>query len=428
MSSHSSHPETEWSRRLSLVLSMVREMSEQTDPQQMVSLYGERNKQLVDVDAVISLSRRGLKGGEYRITRSPRLAKPVNPWKEPHKLPKYRSGLLSKLIYDDKPVVIDDLHLPDDEPAIEYLRGYRSLIAIPNYDEGKALNMVVLLKHEPHSFDREQLPDIVLRSNLFGRATQSLVLAAELRTAYADVDRELKAVAKIQRGLLPQELPNIPRLELAASYQTARRAGGDYYDIFQLGDGRWGILIADVSGHGTPAAVVMAVTHSLAHTVASTSRRPSDLLRFVNQHLTRRYSPASGTFVTAFYGIFDPQTLQFVYSSAGQNPPRLKRCQDGSLQTLQSPDGLPLGLMEPPNYSDTEIMLQSGDQLVFYTDGITESMNPEDELFGTARLDMILTGCSPAQKIHDAILSAIEAFSRGRPADDDRTLVIGLVK
>jgi sigma-B regulation protein RsbU (phosphoserine phosphatase) len=84
--------------------------------------------------------------------------------------------------------------------------------------------------------------------------------------------------------------------------------------------------------------------------------------------------------------------------------------------------------MEPPNYSDTEIMLQSGDQLVFYTDGITESMNPEDELFGTARLDMILTGCSPAQKIHDAILSAIEAFSRGRPADDDRTLVIGLVK
>ena len=132
MSIPSSPPETEWSRRLSLVLDMVREMSEQTDPQQMVSLYGERNQQLVNVDAVISLSRRGLKGGEYRITRSPRLAKPVNPWREPHKLPKFRHGLLSKLIYEDKPVVIDGLDLTDDEPAVEHLRGYRSLLAIPN--------------------------------------------------------------------------------------------------------------------------------------------------------------------------------------------------------------------------------------------------------------------------------------------------------
>ncbi len=420
--------ESEWSRRLELVLGMVREMSEQTDPQRMVKLYGERNKQLVDIDGLLSLSRRGLGSGEFRITRSRAWEEEVNPWKEPHKLPQYRGGLLSELIYGDHPFVIDDLQPAENDPAIEHLRGFRSLVAIPNFDGGKALNMVVLLKHQNHGFEREQLPDIVLRSNLFGRATQNLVLAAELRAAYAEVDRELNAVADIQRGLLPLELPHIPGLELAASYQTARRAGGDYYDFFPLSDGRWGLLIADVSGHGTPAAVVMAVTHSLAHTVPGSAQPPSYLLRYVNEQLTRKYSEASGAFVTAFYAIFDPRSLQLTYSAAGHNPPRLKRCRDGSLQSLQSSDGLPLGLIAGTTYSDTEITLQSGDQLVLYTDGITEAMNPEGVLFGTTRMDMILSGCSPAQQLHDAILTAIDGFSRGRAADDDRTLVIARVK
>lgn len=419
--------QSDWSRRLDLVLEMVREMSEQTDPQQMVYLYGERNKQLVDVDGLLGLSRRGLSHGDYRITRSRAWAKPPNPWKEPHKLPQYHGGLLARLIYGDKPVVIDDLQPADDDPAMEHLRGFRSLLAIPNYDDGKSLNMVILLKREPDGFEREQLPDIVLRSNLFGRATQNLVMAEELRAAYADVDRELKAVAEIQRGLLPQVMPRIPRLEMAASYQTARRAGGDYYDFFPVSNGCWGLLIADVSGHGTPAAVVMAVTHSLAHTVASTAHPPSHLLSYVNEQLARRYSTASGAFVTAFYAVFDPHSLTLTYASAGHNPPRLKRCQSGQLQTLDSTDGLPLGLVESGQYSDSVISLSTGDQLVLFTDGITEAMNPEGDLFGTTRLDLALASCSPAQQLHDAILSSIESFSRGRPADDDRTLVIARV-
>src|SRR5262249_14012835 len=147
-----------------------------------------------------------------------------------------------------------------------YFAGQRSLVAIPLYDQGVALNMVIVMRKEPGAFAKEQVPELVWMSNLFGRATSNLVLAEELRKANAAIDQELKIVGDIQRSLLPGRLPKIPTMDLAASYQPSRRAGGDYYDFFPLPGNKWGILIADVSGHGTPSAVLMAITHTIAHT------------------------------------------------------------------------------------------------------------------------------------------------------------------
>ena len=139
--------------------------------------------------------------------------------------------------------------------------------------------MVVLFRDQPYAFDRAELPDLVWRTNLFGRATGNLVLKQELQRAYEDLDRELKIVADIQRSLLPAELPKIPSLDLATYYRPSRRAGGDYYDFFPLPDGKWGIFVGDVSGHGTPAAVLMAVTHCIAHTCPGRPcRRPESLV------------------------------------------------------------------------------------------------------------------------------------------------------
>ena len=126
------------------------------------------------------------------------------------------------------------------------------------------------------------------------------------KQAYEIVERELKVVADIQRSLLPQVLPKIPTLELAAYYRTSRWAGGDYYDFFPLPDGRWGILIADVSGHGTPAAVMMAITHSLAHSLPGPADPPAAMLGHVNRQLSNRYTTSNEVFVTAFYGVYDP--------------------------------------------------------------------------------------------------------------------------
>lgn len=131
----------------------------------------------------------------------------------------------------------------------------------------------------------------------------------------------------MQRSLLPQELPDILGVELAAEYLTSHAAGGDLYDLASMADGSWGIFIADVSGHGTPAAVIMAITHALAHAHPGP---PDPLVPFddlFNQRLSRDYTPRTPAFVTAFYGVYNPTTRTLTYCNAGHPPPRLIRGQ-----------------------------------------------------------------------------------------------------
>src|SRR5947207_5553469 len=215
----------DWQKRLAVIVEMMREISRQTDPQAMVRTYGSRIRQLIPVDGAISLSRVGLASPKYRITRSTTWQETINPWKEKDRLPVLEGGLLAQLIYGDEPCLIDDVVVPANDPAGEYLAGHRSLAAVPLFDQGVALNMVVLLRKEPAAFTREQFPELVWVSNLFGRATSNLVLSADLQAAYSALDHELKVVADIQRSLLPAELPRIPTLDLAAFYQPSRRAG-----------------------------------------------------------------------------------------------------------------------------------------------------------------------------------------------------------
>jgi sigma-B regulation protein RsbU (phosphoserine phosphatase) len=417
-----------WRERLALIVDTMREMSRQTDPQAMVRAYGARVRRLLPTDRRISLSRRDLPAPKYRITRSSTWTEEVNPWKEKDRLPILEGGILGELIYGDEPRLLNDFRVAADDPAAEYLAGQRSLLAIPMFDQGTALNMVVLLRQEPGAFDPEEFPQLVWMSNLFGRATHNLVLAEQLQQAYDAVDREMRVVADIQRSLLPARLPHIPTLDLAAFYQTASRAGGDYYDFFPLAHGRWGLLIADVSGHGTPAAVLMAVTHAIAHSHPGPSVPPGQLLAYVNRHLATRYTAQSDTFVTAFYGVYDPARRELTYARAGHNPPRLKRCGDGAPLSLDGVDGLPLGIFADEDYADVTLVLRPGDQVVFYTDGITEARNPAGELFDLRRLDEVLSGCPhEANDLLEAVLRALEQFTAGRPADDDRTLLVARV-
>ena len=407
----------------------MREMSTHSDPQLMVQSYASRVRQLLPNNTFIALSRRGLPSPKYRITRSSKWNNSINPWKEPEKLPVLEGGLLGELLYSGRARLMDDVTIKPDDPAFEFLQGQRSFIAIPHFDQGEATNMVVIMRKEPGGFDREEFPEQVWISNLFGRATQNLVLREQVQQSFDAVDRELKAVAAIQRSLLPKKMPDVPGLDLATYYHTSARAGGDYYDLFPLPGNQWGILIADVSGHGTPAAVLMAVTHSIVHSYPGPAATPGQMLEYVNQRLSAAYTSDVEAFVTAFYAVYDPVSRKMTYACAGHPVPRLKRCSDNTLLTLDGERALPLGIIPETRYSDHQIQLISGDQLLFYTDGITEAHNLSGQMYGTERLDSVLGNCGVnAQGLLNEVLASVEEFTQGQRAEDDRTMVVMRVR
>lgn len=415
-------------QRLSEVVDVMRRMSQQSDPEEMVRAYSSWIRKMTKAERFVSLSRRNLEHPKYRITRSSLWSEPINPWTERDRLPLLEGGLLGELIYGDQPRILREFNVAADDPAFDYLEGQRALMAIPNYDGGVGLNMTVRLSSDPDAFDRETFPEHVWMSNLFGRATQNLALSDELKRAYALVDRELKHVADIQKSLLPTSIPVVPTLGLAAYYQTSQWAGGDYYDFFALPDGKLGLLIADVSGHGTPAAVMMAITHSIAHSYPGPPASPGELLAHVNHQLTTRYTMQSGIFVTAFYGIYDPSVRALTYACAGHNPPRLKRCEDGSIASLDGVSNLPLGLFPDLVFEETTLRLIPGDQIVFYTDGITEAFDAEGQMFGLERLDEVLENCHlRADGLIEEVLKAVDVFTAGIAATDDRTLLVAKI-
>lgn len=416
------HPD--WQTRLREITQLMRELSRQTDPQEMVRLYRQRMGNTLNVDSYMAISRRGLSGRAYKVTRSSRWDPSFDPWKNAEGLPVHDRGLLLDLIMAGEPAYLPDVVLDPSDPAYEHLGEVGLIVAVPTYDNGEALNMFVMGARARDALDPRELPDAVLRTNLFGRATNMLVLKRERDLAYEQMDAELRVVADIQRSLLPKTLPEIPGLDLAAHYQTSARAGGDYYDIFPLANGKWGFLIADVCGHGTPAAVLMAILHALAHTYPGQTTQPADLLAYVNEKLTEHYT-SDGNFVTAFYAVYDPAERELTYASAGHNPPRVKRCSDGSMFVLDGAQSLPLGIMPGVAFEQATARLVRGDQVILYTDGITEAFDPEGELFGTERLDAVLADCGiDAHALIASVLESVAAFTKDRPADDDRTLLV----
>src|SRR5262249_16065916 len=189
----------------------------------------------------------------------------ATPGAEPHLLPVYDRGLLSELLYAGKPAVLEQLEVAAADPAFEHFIGMRTLACAPAYEHGRVEYLVVALRRDEEAFRPDELEALLLHANLLGRAATNLSLAQQLRDAYTQLDTEMAMVGRMQKHLLPASLPSIEGLELGASYVTCSRAGGDYYDVLPLPEDLWGLFQADVSGHGVPAAVVMAMLHTLLH-------------------------------------------------------------------------------------------------------------------------------------------------------------------
>jgi sigma-B regulation protein RsbU (phosphoserine phosphatase) len=247
-------------------------------------------------------------------------------------------------------------------------------------------------------------------------------LSAEERSR---LEFELELSAKVQQALLPQQVPEIPGLDLAAFSRPADIGGGDYFDFLRFQDEAHGLAIGDVAGHGIAASLLMASMQATLRTLAPDHRAPTEVVRRLNLLFSHNIHMTS--FVTLFLGRFDPQTYTLTYCSAGHNPPLLYR-RSGEQEQLSwlRPTGAAIGLVEEFQFGTETVNLLPGDILVLYTDGITEAMDLQGEEFGQGRLvELVRQGSHwGAQELVSSLRQRLQEFTQGQPFADDTTLII----
>ena len=235
--------------------------------------------------------------------------------------------------------------------------------------------------------------------------------------------RELELAREVQQAVLPQTFPEIPGYHFAAQNRPARQVGGDFYDVIDLGAGRFGLVVADVSDKGMPAAVYMALTRSLMLAEARRADSPMAVLQNVNELL--RELGRARMFVTVFYGIVDGPSRKLTYTRAGHDRPLLLR--EGEAREL-SGDGVFLGFLgaEHLHLTEESLELQPDDRLVLYTDGLTDTTSPQGTRFDRARLYDLLQekGNLPADKLCDAVFEALIDYQGTAEQFDDMTLLV----
>ncbi len=235
--------------------------------------------------------------------------------------------------------------------------------------------------------------------------------------------RELEVATEIQMGMLPRPLPSNPdRFSIHATLRPAREVGGDFYDFFFLDDDRLCFCVGDVSGKGVPAALFMAMTTTLLKSISRDDPSPSSIMRKLNDTLSD--DNESCMFVTVFLAVLHLESLVLVYTSAGHNPPYLRRA-DGSVVALDARHGPVIGAMGRIEYGQDELQLSEADLLLLYTDGVTEATNRDEELFSDGRLVEVLSRdeLSSVQDAVKIISDAVEEYELGTPQTDDVTIL-----
>ncbi len=242
--------------------------------------------------------------------------------------------------------------------------------------------------------------------------------------AKRQLEDELELSQAVQRALLPQEIPAIPGLEVAAFSRPAQIVGGDYFDFVHFADGTHGLAIADVAGHGVAAGLLMASIQTALHTLVPLCDSPAEVMQRINHFFCHNVHMT--TFVTLFLARFDPQSNTLQYANAGHNPP-LHVHANGAVSptTWLRPTAAAIGLVEEFAAKDRTVNMTPGDVLLLYTDGVTEAFNTRDEEFGAQRLaEVVLQSVDvPARDLVRAVRSAVEAFAEGRALDDDTTIL-----
>jgi sigma-B regulation protein RsbU (phosphoserine phosphatase) len=236
------------------------------------------------------------------------------------------------------------------------------------------------------------------------------------------MEKDLEVAREIQHRLLPKTFPTIPGLKTEAMNLPSKHVGGDYYDVILLCEGKVALVIADVSGKGVPAALLMASLQSTLRAEASAGRSPSKVISILNREIFEH--TAGGTFVTIFYGVMDLETETMTYCNAGHPPPIIL---GKDLDTrLLDETHIVIGIDNEAEYADTTVKLKPGDLLFLYTDGITDELDERDEPYGETRLLAKLNQLRDSELIDilNSVHDAVVEYTGGKPQDDLTALAV----
>lgn len=321
------------------------------------------------------------------------------------------------------PSPVDVGRLELDSPALRALREADVALVVPLVTQGEligTLNLGPRLSEQDYSTD-----DRRLLATLAAQAAPAIRVAQLVREQAAEaaekerLAQELRVATLIQQQFLPRELPRLPQWQIAAFYGPARAVGGDFYDFVELGDGRIGIAVGDVTDKGVPAALVMARTHSVLRAEASRLSSPGEILSRANDLLVPEM-PAR-MFVTCLFAVLEPATGNIVIANAGHNLPFVR---SGGTVTEIRATGMPLGLLPGIRYEEVESTIEPDSNVLLYSDGLVEAHDTDREMFGFDRLREALVVDDAGSELLDRLLETLRSFTGpDHEQEDDITLV-----
>jgi serine phosphatase RsbU (regulator of sigma subunit) len=314
-----------------------------------------------------------------------------------------------------------------DSPALRTMKAAKVKLVVPLVSQGELIGLLNLgprLSQQEYSADdRKLLSDLSIQTAPAVRVAQLVRQQQQEAQERERIEQELRIARLIQQTLLPKTLPEIPGYDVAAYYQPAREVGGDFYDFFELEDGRLGLVVGDVTDKGVPAALVMATTRTMLRAAAQRLFSPGEVLRRANEALVTDIPPTM--FITCLYAILEPESGRLLYANAGHDLPYRRRAgRSEGAQELRA-RGMPLGLMPGMDYEEKEVVLDRGESVLFYSDGLVEAHDPHYEMFGFPRLQgLVGTHRSGGSSLISFLLSELTRFTgEGWEQEDDITLV-----
>jgi len=263
---------------------------------------------------------------------------------------------------------------------------------------------------------------VTLLANQAALAIEQARLNRVLLTKQA-LENELDIARDIQKGFLPETAPELTGWSFGVHYEPARQVGGDFYDFIPLPNGSLGLIVADVAGKGVPAALVMVLSRTLVRAVTQDRSSPLEAIRQVNCLLLEQGSKER--FLSLFYAVLEPSSGRLTYVRAGHNPPLCYRGEKKEVEPLTCP-GMVLGVTDMLVLEERSTILEPGDGVVLYTDGLTEAMDKDNQAYGEERLEVLLKRqCGkPAQELAEIIAADVARFVSGAPPSDDLTLIV----